>query len=898
MPLIGRNVAHLVVLAAGVTQAGVTNGNSWVGMDIGTGWFTNNDWVSNGQSNSTAQQQLDGATLTHPSGDSGTEFTMYEPPPEMLQEFKVQNQNYSAEYGNNGGTVVNMVSKSGTNAFHGVGYYFFRRPSLDAQDFYDNEAGDKKAPYLRDQVGGAVGGPIVKNKTFFYFLYEKFRMNSPATMVTTVPTAAQKAGDFSQTFNADGSLETIYNPFAVSQVNGTWTRAPFQDNKIPQDMLDPLALKVVQYYPNPTSAGAPITGINNFTASSVARAPSYQFSIRGDHRISDKQNLSARWSFLNIYETTPTFFHNEFEPGSNTQTLRSQNGFVQHTWTLSPTTVWTNRLGFAREVQFQNPISFDLNDLGFSKLLTQTYGLGQPGIFISSMQNLGFTGWALTHVAQEVFDLNSALSKVVGGHILKFGGERRWSLHNFSQPGWPYGEFNFSNGPTMQYPFSPNAEQGFGLASFLLGWPDGGELDNQPGATDLAMETAFYAQDDWKVTRRLTLNLGLRYEWSTPRKDRYNHLTIPNYTEDSGINVPGIGEIYGVLDPLKGRVSSDKNNVGPRLGLAYSLGEKTVLRAGGGVFYGNDPMEAYFLVAPYYSRANAVNGSLDAGLTEYATMENPFPGCGNSFPCAALNPQGLKYGKAAMWGFDASTYPMDSHYQNSDIFQWNVTVQRQLTKTLMVQVAYVGMRSNHLELNSQASKNFMSTANREKWGTAGLSESVPNPFYPLFVGTNAIFNEPLSIYNSPTVTRGTLLEPYPQFAGGFGGLPPFGGDSTYNALQISFEKRYSHGLTFTGNYMRSKLEDNSSTSYSNGWLGASAGPQDPNNYLGPEWGTSGSDTPNRFVVGVNYDLPLGRGRHFGNAMNRVLDALVGGWQVTSLLTLQSGLPIGLPRPQA
>jgi hypothetical protein len=290
-------------------------------------------------------------------------------------------------------------------------------------------------------------------------------------------------------------------------------------------------------------------------------------------------------------------------------------------------------------------------------------------------------------------------------------------------------------------------------------------------------------------------------------------------------------------------------------------------------------------------KSNIAFGSLDGGLTRYSTMGNPFPGCGNSFPCAALNPQVLTYGKAAMWGYDASTYPMDAHYQNADIFQWNISVQRQVTKTLMVQAAYVGMRSNHLEIDSDASKNFISTAERQKYGSAGLAESVPNPFYPLFVGPNAMFNEPLSAYNSPTVTRINLLRPYPQFPGGFGGLPPFGGNATYNALQLSFEKRYSHGLTFTGNYTRSQLKDNSSTGYSNSWLGANAGAQDPNNYLRPEWGTSGSDTPNRFVVGLNYDLPFGRGRHFGNGMSRLMDIVVGGWQVTSLLTLQSGLPV-------
>jgi hypothetical protein len=333
----------------------------------------------------------------------------------------------------------------------------------------------------------------------------------------------------------------------------------------------------------------------------------------------------------------------------------------------------------------------------------------------------------------------------------------------------------------------------------------------------------------------------------------------------------------------------DRNNVGPRIGFAYRLNDKTVLRGGAGLFYGfNVATNFQYVGTPWYKNVS-MYFSKDGGITPYASLSNPFP-------VGFVGPPGPKYGALSQWGFD-NGYNLNDGLRNAEIYQWNVGVQRELPGDMLIEVNYSANRSTHLPFNGYdgtRNRNFISRANREKYGSDGLAELVDNPFYPFFQGPNAIFNEPDSLYNDPQIERIYLLRPYPQFAGSFGGYPQFIANSRYNSLQIRFEKRYSYGLAFTGNYTYAHMTDDNSLGF-NPWVGtlqATGELQDLTN-LSTEKGVSGFDTPQRLAFAVTYELPIGRGKALGKGMGRAMDAVVGGWKTNAFVTFQRGTPLGI-----
>ncbi len=542
VPLLDRQILNLAFLAPGVTE-------------VGGGLFGNSaqisgvNFVSNGQRTSTAEVRLDGGLVTGPElGGGGVNTVSYQPPIEVVQEFKVQNNSFSAEYGGNGGTVISVVTKSGTNEFHGSGYWFGRRPQLDANNFFANRDGQKKADFKRDQYGGSVGGPIFRQKTFFFFDFEKIRDASPSTITTTVPTDLHKRGDFSQTFNPDGTLQQIFNPFDIyTDAEGNLRRRPFSGNVIPSNLISPLAQSLMSFYPDPTSAGDPITGLNNFTNSFTIANPAYSYDIKIDQVFSEKSRLSGRYSRYYGESGGAQFFGNPADPnpsgglGSN-----SLNNFVlEHTWTLSPTTVWTNRFGVERQYSPRRTPEFDPTSAGFPPVLSEVNGRGTfPRIDVESYSSLGQFGWTDTTAARTQFIGASSLSKVVGPHNLKFGVEQITSFVNFWQPGYPSGYFSFGRLATMEEIFNPNPNQGNGLASLLLDFGDPfgwNGINIQPGTAAKSKQTGLFIQDDWRVTQRLTLNLGLRYEWSSPFTERFDRTGISDFNADAGVDVAGVG---------------------------------------------------------------------------------------------------------------------------------------------------------------------------------------------------------------------------------------------------------------------------------------------------------------------------------------------------------------------
>ncbi len=895
VPLLDRDIANLAFLAPGVTEVGPSGlfGASPASL-------TGNNFVSNGQRNATAEVRLDGGLTTSPDEAGGGDIkAYYRPSIEIVQEFTLINNSFSAEYGINGGTVINMVTRSGTNRFHGSGYWFFRRPWMDANDFFANRAGQPIGKFLRDDYGGSVGGPIIKGKTFFFFDYDRVRNAAPATLITTVPTALQKQGNFSQTFNADGSLMQIFNPYDITPIKDAsgnitdYQRAPFARNVIPPPMLDPLAMKLMSFYPDPTGPGDPVTGFNNYTKTITNALPSNQFDIKIDHNFSEKSRLMGRYSrhYDSGFGQFGGFIGTPAD-GRYYASNKYQNAVIEHSWTPSPTMVWTNRIGVDRIYTPRASKPIDPTTVGFPSVLRDAMGMNIfPRVETEIYAPLGTYGWTDTNIRHTYYLLGSALSKVTGPHNLKFGGESRLFYSGYLQPGFPAGFFQFNHLATNGTVFGFNPLQGNGLASLLLGFGDPyswGGINIQPSVVTHSSEGAVYAQDDWRVTSRLTVNVGLRYEWTVPYTMRHAWNQYGDYNADTGINVPGLGEIHGVnvfFTPDHRRVAGDWNNFGPRVGVAYRLGPKTVLRAGAGVYYSINTTPADWRPGPAYRKYAVWHASLDGGITRFATLENPFPN-------GLAPPQGNKYGKLNMWGFAADPSLDQNGIRNAEIYQWNAGVQHELGSTVLLEVAYSGSRSTHLDFGGTGNYNNITLATAQKYGPDGLAALVPNPFYQLFQGPNAIFNEPESTYNNSTIPQINLLRPFPQFDGGFSGLLYPAATARYNSLQVRFEKRYSGGLNFVTSYTLSKLTDDNSSGYNN-WIGnSSASIQDINN-LKAERSIGASSTPHRLVFGGSYELPFGRGKRLGSGVNRWVNGVIGGWQVNGFLTFQSGFPLSL-----
>jgi hypothetical protein len=935
IPLYGRNPFGLVFLAGGVTET--------TGADLGYPAGTN--FVSNGQRNATAQITLDGSPLSAPEqGEGGNSNVYYQPSVEIVQEFKVQNNSFSAEFGNNGGTVVNMVLKQGSNAFHGSGWWYGQRSNFDARDFFNN---GEKPDHVRDQYGFSLGGPIYKNKTFFFVDFEKVRQQDPVNLEGIVPTAEERAGDFS---NSLANPNGIYDPCAGSQ--GSLTPCPhtqFVDggvfNKIPAAKIDPIGQAILNLYPLPNISDATFPN-PNWRQVIIGTDPGWQFDVKLDHQFTTNHRIGGRYSRHHDQYTTPTIIGSDQGDGAIYLT-NAQNGGAEYNWSITPTALFTGRFSVDRVhapgISNNYPT---LSDVGLSpdlaaNGLTRMSTIGVDDPFLSL-----FTQCCVdTHFAHTLYSYSAGLQWVKGRHSIKFGGEQRVFFNNFWQPDNPTGIFNFSRDVTTSQPNTGLGDEGEGnpFATILTGYAHDASLHIVPAVADKSMETAFYAQDDWKVTPKLTVNIGLRYEWSTPYSERYNRIQFNDFTGDTGFSIPvdrdgtGLFPQFGQIGTIRGiskfPTSSDRhspvdrNNFAPRLGFAYQLAENTVLRGGAGIFYGMNVATNYQYAGPAFAKTASMFFTKDNYDTQYACLgPSPIqPTCTSPFPAGLAPPQGTTYGNLAQWGFGNSSDLDTGTVLNANIYQWNLGVQHMFPGQIVVGVDYSANRSTHLPWAgaggiSTRNRNFLPSSVRNTLvatlnpshdpGSTAVSDylnsEVPNPFQCFFTTAAALTGSwcpanPIfsasdvadSRYVDDTIPQQLLLEPYPQFDGGFEGLPTLNANSWYNSLQIRFQKRASHYISFEGNYTFSKSTDDSSAGR-NAWLGNLQydNPQVLDN-LSVEHGIGSNDTPQRLTAAIIIDLPFGKDRWIGGDMNRVLDAIVGGWSLNSVITLQSGQPLAI-----
>jgi Carboxypeptidase regulatory-like domain/TonB dependent receptor len=923
IPLPGRDFFGLMFLSGGVTEA--------AGSGTQDNYPSGTNFVSNGQRNATAEVRIDGALISAPEqGEGATSNVYYEPSVEVIQEFKIQNNSFSAEFGNNGGTVVNMALKSGTNNFHGSGWYFLQRAGTDARDFFNPEP-NGKPDHARDQYGFSIGGPIRRGKTFFFGDIEKVRDNEPVNIVATVPTLAERTGDFSATQNP------IFDPITCSRTtppdcsNRNQVQSNGVLNVIPPGEIDQIGKKIINLYPKPNLPGE----FNNFRLNTLAHGPDYQFDVKLDHQISDQQRFSGRYSRRHSLFSTPTILGDgEFNDGVTSDPVNAQNGSLEYVWTVNPRIVWTNHFAVDRVSEAESTNLPSLTSVGLPSYLAANGTNRMPTIQMS-----GALPWTSlydqcclnTTFAHTLYSYSSQLVIAKGAHLMKLGGEQRLFYNNFLQPPNPTGLFNFTDFVTSQSPFSDtdvnNNPQGNPFASLLFGYPDNSSVINiYPSVANKSKETGFYFQDDWKVSPKLTLNLGLRYEWSTPYTERFNRIQFSDFTGASGMSIdlsaggqnPGLGtkQLSGItLFPNTAGMRSvpvDRNNFGPRLGFAYQLNSNTVVRGGAGAYYGMSVATNFQYPGTAFRKSATMFFTLDNFNTRATTLANPFPS-------GLTGPQNRQYGKLAEWGYANANDLGTTQAQNGDIYMWNLGAEHLLPSQIVLGVDYSANRSTHLPFGG-----YSSTRNRDFINSGLLAKisaqqhaldplcdsngcvsnylgtPVQNPFCTLFSGTActynagpAIFNEPDSQYGNSTLPLVNLLRPYPQFDGDFEGLPRLEATSWYNSIQIRFQKRTTHHVSFEGSYTISKLTDDSSVG-ANAFVGTlnNGNPQQLDN-LRAEHSISANDTPQRLAAAVVVDLPLGRNRWIGANMNRALDAVVGGWAVATLVTEQSGQPLAI-----
>ncbi len=823
---------------------------------------------------------LDGAW----DGAGDWDGVIYVPSVDELQEFRIQTNTFSPQYGLSMGNVVNAVTKSGTRSFHGDAFEFLRNNNLDANNYFNNLNGLARPQFKRNQFGFTAGGPVYiphfykqREKTFIFGAYEGLRQQTPTTLLTTVPTALQRTGDFSRTFNQDGSLATIYDPFTTTQSNGQFVRSAFPNNKIPTSQMNPVALKLLNYYPSPNRPGDPLTGANNFAGTAGLPTNSDQYTIKVDENISEKQNFYGRWSQKRQFKQLQGEFFGADDPGGM-GTLAPDNRFeggLGYTYVFSPSFVMSLNFGWGRWVEGRKPqgVPFDVTTVGLPAALNSYNGPGAfPSVNLSGFQSLG--SGVLNSTPREARTYAVDFTRNLGPHALSMGFMGiNFILNTFNSA---QATFNFTPDFTQgPFPTAANADTGSSAASFLLG-----TADNNNSAITTSAEAAYskrdfgwYFNDDWKASKKLTLNLGVRYDIQTPPQDRFNRLSYftldpnPISSQVPGLSLPG--NLHYLSSKQRGVYNTNYTNFAPRVGLAYSAFKNFVFRAGYGIFY-TPAMEFgdyQGLSLNGYSQSTPYVGTLN-GVTPQNLLSDPFP-------TGLLAPVGQANGGATNVGqtINAVLRNRASPY----VQQWTSNIQYQIGGTVL-QAAYIGNHGTKLLFGSSFELNQLPTADLALGNQ--LLQQVPNPFYGV-ITTGAL--------SSPTVAYGQLLRPFPEYTGVENVQPP-SASSSYNALGLSANRRFSNGLQFLISYTWSKYLTNNEGP--EGWTNGQA--QSVQNWYNTSLEKSFmiDDIPRSLVISYVYELPVGKGKSFAPS-NKIVDAAIGGWQVAGIMNFKDGFPLAI-----
>ena len=884
LPLNGRSTFRLIALTPGVTFSSAAYGQ-FGDVAVNTTWDT--DFAINGGRAQSNEILIDGVPSSAGFFDQITTL----PTVDDTQEFKVQSSNLSAEYGRYAGGVVNVTTKSGTNQFHGNAFDFLRNSAFDANDWFNKRGGNPRAPFRMNQYGGTIGGPLSipglyrgKDRTFFFVSYQGTSRLKGSTFIGTVPTAAERAGDFSGLPTYHGSTPTIYNPFSTTtNASGQKVRTGFAGNIIPSSMLDPVAVKLASYYPLP-NYGAPGATVSNYLSNAPVTLRQDIVSLRVDQNVTQKYHLAGRYAYSRTPLTQPNTFGNVATSGpgaAGTTTFTNQSFAFDNLYVFSPTLLMNVNYGYARWYQMRQTLSygFDNSTLGFPSSLVNAISIPMfPAINIGG----GYTGLANQSYLNNGNDSHALLisfSKQLGRQSLSFGVDGRLHRINFFNVANSAGSYSFAIAQT-QGPVATQTVNGIGngFASFLLGAGSSGSIPIGSGVEMQNYYGAVYMQDDVRLTQKLTVNLGIRYDGESPYLDRHNEL---NYFDPavaspaanaSFRNLTGGLVFAGTGSTPRNVYTRQHNNVAPRVGFAFSPQSTLSVRGGFGMSYA--PLEISnnavgFSPSLGYASSTTWDASNDGGFTPANLLRNPFPQ-------GLLQPSGNTLGAATQLGQNLTVWNHNPTTPYS--LQWNFDIQQQFPSSILLDIGYSGSRGEHLtgtfDRNTLNPK-YLSLGNN-------LTTQVSNPFQP-YVHVGSLSNA--------TVARRQLLLPYPQFLSVQEVNDPYG-SSTYHSLQTKLVKRTTHGLTFLVSYTWSKLISN--VNAQNAPIGPTDNTGVQNYYdLKAERAVSELDQPQNLVVSGVAELPFGQGKLFLGNVSSFADKFIGGWKMTSILTEQSGFPLTL-----
>jgi hypothetical protein len=927
VPLLTRNVFDLVQLSAGVTPAnGAPNSSSSFAIEnisSGRPGVDVSSYTINGAIVGSVYYMVDGSPLGIAENNVAAIIPALDIPEDGVEETRVETQNTPASYQSGGAGVISLVTKSGTNQFHGDAFGVFRPDVLAANEYFNkqsqlgNGASNTPPSFHRYQEGGAIGGPILHDKLFFFADYEATQQEQfDGSNIFTVPTSAERTGDFS----ADNF--TIYDPTQPDIATGplAGTRQPFSNNKIPNP--NPIALKFLSEFPkcnvNPGTCDTDPTGaVNNLYVPGLDPTKAQRFDIRLDWAKSEKQRIFGRFSFDRLFTSTFNAFGNMWDLNYAQNVTNGRNVLLADDLTLSPTTVLQLRYSFVRHYENQGgdprQVGFDITSLGFPALLAaqEVYKLLPFVIFNDVGGGIGGTAdYNTFQYASENNDASASITKLFGKHEISAGFEYMKRFLNVGQPPAPSGSYLFDNSATDQTVGS--AAGGSDFASFLIGMgtTPGTESSDYPNFTkDLfaAEASPYYAtfvEDTYRPNKSLTITAGLRWDVFGGKTERHNRLEYFNPTAAnsvSGVSYTG-AEIYassGARSPF----ATNLTNFGPRLGFSWQPAKMLVVRGGGGYYYGPSAQTVggVGLDSDGFSSQTTWNATAwnedpntiaydcataqvcgDSGNTVMlSNLSNPFP---NGVVPLLSSPTGL----GNNLGTSLST--MLHSQRTATTYNFNFGIQYELPHEVLVSAGYVGSRGLFLPLGS-ADLNQLDLATIAANQSNLLNSNVPNQWAPIQPATNAN-------YGSPTVPLWDSLQEFPQFGNGsYGsgngvivhGYP--GGDSEYSSLQTKVQKRLTHHFTTLAAFTWAKLMTDDGNPPL-GFVGSHNGsPQDWKN-ISYEHSVSPQDVKYQFTGTASYDLPVGKGRALN--LNGVGDAIFGGWTSNLIAYLSTGVPIASP----
>jgi hypothetical protein len=908
LPLNGRNVFNLIVLAPSVIPQG-----SSTGTPVGVNPFGWNNYQVNGSFGNQSAEYLDG----QPLNIGYINLPVLIPTQDSIQEFKVQTSNLGPEWGKFAGGVTNLSTKSGTNSFHGEIYEYLRNRIFNANDYFLNATGKPRPPWVQNQFGANIGGPLRlphydgRNRAFWFVSWEGFRLRTGEPFTASVPTAAERNGDFS------AIVSTIMDPCA-GQVNvqgacpgSNVTPTAFTGNKIPANRINATSQALVSLWPLPNRPGivTPSGTINNFNTVARTGGDHDQFVARLDQNLTDKQRLFVRFNHWSVLDLPIDPLGDGLCADRCSEKYSTNALALGYNYNISSNTIFDFNASVSRFKYNRDPknAGFDLTSIGWPasyNAIVPSLMRTPPTPCVANTTDaiMCSQGQSFIQDRNTQYNLGPNITLIRGHHRYRFGFQLEVGYDNYAQTNVASGAFDFC--APSQACFS-----GFPFADFLLGYAENfSNFENHffaqsvvPGFTaGKQVYRAPYFDDTWRVSNHLTLNLGLRYELQGPWSERFNRLSYFDPNAASYLNAilplgsPTVkGDAFLIPQGTRNNISMEKDNFAPRIGFAYGIGQQTVVRSGYGIFW--IPNYVSFAVNPLNDMVNA------AGTTYTGTVDgtHPFNSISLPFPGGISPPPGRSLGNKGTQQFltqvvQSITEVDRARHPAGYVQQWNLNIERQLPAGIFLSAAYVGSKGTHLAQYAQQINqisNALLAQAAAQYAAGGRSavtllDSVANPF---FVNGQAL------ALAAPTTTEGQLLRPYPQYTSvELAGQGSF--DSTYHSLQITVRRRFAGAGSLLVAYTNAKLISNTDTLTS--WLETSVGGLQDNNNLRGERSLSSQDVPQRLVVSYVLDLPFGQGRRYLGGVGDRLNRIVGGWGVDGVITFQRGFPLVFRNGQA